>query len=105
MSDQVKRDERTPIDKAIDAVDEQAAAELRERLEPRTRQPIDLLASAHEWPEDAQVTLNASEDPRQPALLLYDESQLAWRVILMKPGSKWRIVPDRAGLWTPGGQV
>ena len=101
MSDQVKRDERTPIDKAIDAVDEQAAAEFRASLEKRAQLPIDLLTAAHEWPEDAEVTLTASEDPRKPALLLFDEKQLAWRAILLKPGSKWRIVPDRPAVWTP----
>lgn len=97
--------DRSPIDRAIDTVDEQAAAELRARLEPRTQVPFDLLTTAHEWPEDAQVTLNASEDGHRPALLLFDEEQMAWRAILMPPGTRWRIVPDRAGLWTPGGSA
>ena len=94
-------DDRSPIDQAIDSVDEKATAELRASLEPRTQLPIDLLTAAHEWPEDAEVTVTASDDERRPALLLFDEKQLAWRAILLKPGTKWRIVPDRAGLWIP----
>lgn len=92
------------VDRAIDTVEARQAAEELAKLEPRDRQFLDLLVAPHAWGGEEEITLRAPADnANRPVMLLYDESQLAWRAILLPAGSEWRVVPDRPALWTPGG--
>ena len=96
-------DERSPIDRAIDAAEAKQLEEELRALEPRKESRLDLLAAPHDWDgsQEVQIMAPAEDRGRRPVLLLYDEAQLAWRAIILPPGSAWRVVPDGSGPWTP----
>jgi hypothetical protein len=89
-------DERTPVDAAIDAAAEKAR-------EPRSPITVEILDHGDRWTGSQAITINAPPESKgnQPTLLMYDEKQLAWRAVLLPPGSSWRVVPDHSGVWTP----
>jgi len=92
-------DEPTPIDRAI----ESAAERAKER---RTPTSVEILNAAHRWKGDKEIRIHAPPESKskQPTLLMYDETQLAWRAVLLPVGSSWRVVPDQPGLWIPDAQ-
>lgn len=65
------------------------------RLEARAHRLVEvrlqLLSTPHAWPIDADVTVAAPDNPKDPLLLLWDPVEAGWRVIVLPPGSAWRI--------------
>ena len=110
MSDRrpVQRDERTPIERAIDDVAElehQAAIEAElAKLDPRAAVQIPLLLTRHEWDGKSEVTIGAIPGG-DPTFLMWDDTQGAFRAVVLPEGSSWRVVPDRPALWRPGGST
>jgi hypothetical protein len=84
------------IAEAIDAAAERAR-------ETRTSTSIEILNAGHRWIGDKDIRINAPPPSKanQPTLLMYDETQLAWRAVVLPAGTSWRVVPDQAGVWTP----
>lgn len=89
-----KRPAPDPIGDAIDRI---AAA-----AHNRTAVRIPVLDVPHSWPDDADVVVQAPEDPAAPLLLIWDAAEQAWRAIVLPPGSRWQIRPEGAQLWQPG---
>lgn len=85
----------TPITDAVDRV--------LARAHDRAAVRLPVLNVPHGWPPDAEVTLQAPDDPAHPMLLVWDPAEDAWRAILLPPGSRWQIHPERSPLWQPGG--
>lgn len=96
-------DERTPIDAAIDEVERRRMEEELAKLDKREAVRIPLLAELHEWTGEQEVTVGAVPG-NVPTFLMWDDQQGAFRGVVLPEGTTWRIVPDRSGLWTPGGQ-
>jgi hypothetical protein len=105
MSDRrpVKADERTPIDAAIDEAERKRMEEELAKLDRRQAVRIPLLTERHTWTGDQEITI-AAVPGDVPTLLLWDDQQGAFRAVVLPEGSTYRVVPDRSGLWTPGGR-
>ena len=103
MNRPVQADDRPPIDAAIDEVERRELEAAMAKLEPREVGRIPLLTNPHRWTPDAEITITAVPD--QPTLLMWDGAQGGWRPVFLDADTKWRVVPDRSGLWTPGGQA
>lgn len=88
--------ERKPIDDAIDRVEQRKHNRISARLP--------LMAEPHQWPLTADVTIVGPEDSNDPVLLIWEPTELAWRVILVPPGSEWQIRRKGTDLWAPGRQ-
>lgn len=84
--DVVQHDERSPIDRAIDRVEQRGHEQVVITI-PVMRQP-------HAWTPDAEVTLRAPGDAKDPAMMLWDPQEGAWRLIILPPQSEWRIAPS-----------
>lgn len=104
-------DPRSPMDRAIDAVEADMAA--ADQLPPGARVAVvPLLTEAHAWDQNAEVTIGAPPDGEQPSLFIWDVSAGAYRAVYLPLGSMWRVVPDHAAaaarrrptLWVPGGE-
>ena len=39
--------------------------------------------------------------PPHPTFLMWDHAQAAWRAVMLADGTRWRIIRDHSGLWTP----
>lgn len=72
------------------------------KLEPRTVGRVPLLQGMHRWTEQTEVVIAAVPGDETPTMLLWDGAEGAWRAIVLPDGSRWRVLLDRAGLWTPG---
>ena len=103
-------DQRTP------ALGQDPIGEAIVRLEARAHQRVvvslQLLSTPHAWPISADVTVVAPDNPKDPLLLLWDPVEAGWRVIVLPPGSAWRIrnaaatasptLRERLGRWLRG---
>lgn len=94
--------QRTPINAAIDEVERKAAEAEAAKLEAREAARIPVLIAPHRWTGEQEVLVEAMPGDH-PTLLMWDGAQGAWRPVVLPPDSRWRIVPDRLALWTPGG--
>lgn len=94
-------DHPSPIDAAIDEVERRKMQEELARLEPRDVARIPLLLGMHRWNADSEVTVDAVPGDT-PTFLMWDGAQGGWRPIILEDGTRWRIVPDRPAIWTPG---
>lgn len=94
-------DTRSPIDAAIDASRRVAWPRSRRTSPIREVGRIPLLLELHRWDQDSEVTVTAVPGD-VPTFLMWDGAQGAWRAVVLPDNTTWRIVPDRAGLWTPG---
>lgn len=103
MSRPVKADDRSPIDAAIDEVERQELEAAKALLEDRQVGRIPILLAPHRWTTEAEVTISAVPD--QPTLLMWDGAQGGWRPIFLDADTRWRVVPDRSALWTPGARA
>jgi hypothetical protein len=88
------------IDAAINDAEAKRMQQDLAQLEPRQAVEVPVLRTAHFWPGDAEITVDAMPDG--PTMLLFDAQEGAFRAIILEPGTKWRIVPDKVRLWQPG---
>jgi hypothetical protein len=99
----VQADNRSPIDAAIDEVERKRMEAELAKLEPRQAATIPLLTAKHAWTGKQEITVGAIPGD-VPTFLMWDDTQGAFRAVVLPEGTSWRIVPDRSALWTPGGR-
>ena len=91
---------RGPIDAAIDSAELKRLEEELDKLEPRVDATVNVLLGPHEWTGDEEITVDATAPPH-PTFLMWDHEQAAWRAVMLADGTRWRIIRDHSGLWTP----
>jgi hypothetical protein len=91
-------DEQTPIDKAIDAVEEGNGHPPEGQLRVME---LPIHPAAVRLGEAGTLTVIAPDKPNETILLARDPTGV-WRAVLLPPGSRWELRPERPALWRPG---
>lgn len=91
------------IDDAIDQVEHRRMQEELAKLDARQAVRIPILTEPHTWTGEQEVLVEAIPGDT-PTFLMWDAGQGAFRAVILRDDTSWRIVPDRPALWTPGGQ-